>query len=292
MKELLILKSVSKSFGKRTVLKDINISIKQGSFTTVIGCNGAGKSTTLRIMAGLEDRIGEVFFRNADPFSFQSNISAEIFLVHENLPINFSITLRKFIDSYKEVFPKWDQKKFDHHILQRRLDLNLRFSDFSRGQKTQFLLSMALASGASLLLCDEVTSMLDFDAQFYFLEALKRFSENGGTVVMTTNILGELEDYADHVILIQDNVIAIESSLTSLVSEFRLLKKSEDHPVFSHPQVTAVRPREGQSNLFLAPTALLSDENARFLTDLKPKLEDFLLLHFKLKQVRNEDLVA
>lgn len=294
MNELISLKSVSKEFGKKLILDDINLRILPGTFTALIGCNGAGKSTLLRIIAGLEGRSGSVSFQGTDPNSLRSKLGPEIFLIHENLPLYSPIKLSRFITVYKEVFPHWDDTYFNQLVRERRLDLNSFFSALSRGQKTQFFLCMALASQAKAILCDEVTSMLDFDAQFFFLEELKKFVLKGGTVIMTTNILSEMEEYADHVILLQGKKILIDQKVSDLSERFKIIVKSSPHDIFERDDVVAVRPRDGRSNLYLATHDTVAAHNLgpEFHADVKPKLEDFLLLSFKKEKLANENLVA
>ena len=137
MKELIRLEHVFKSYSDNMALENINLSIKEGSFTALIGNNGAGKSTLLRIIAGLEERVGKVTYRGIDPFAYDSSLSSQIFHVHENIPLNTPITLQKFIGAYAEVFVKWDGDVFRNIMSDRKLDLGKYFHDLSRGQKVQ-----------------------------------------------------------------------------------------------------------------------------------------------------------
>lgn len=291
MKEIIQFHNVSKSYGRKKVIDNVTFGIKAGSFTTLIGCNGAGKSTTLRLMAGLESREGNVTCFGEDPFSSNSKLSSSIFLIHESLPINFPMNLEKFLGFYTEVFPEWNESEFKKHIVARSIDMKANYSELSRGQKMQFALSLALASGAKVLLCDEVTSVLDFDAQFYFLEELKKYCACGGTVVMTTNILSELDHYADHVVLIQSNKILIQAALDEISKRYSIISIPEQSTSLREA-VTKIRDREGIFNLYI-----IENDSDNFITEhqslaLKPKLEDVLLHHLNKSRKEHENLVA
>jgi len=290
MKEIIQFHNVSKSYGRKSVIKNVTFSVKEGSFTTLIGCNGAGKSTTLRLMAGLESCEGNLSCFGQDPFEFNSTLGNSIFLVHESLPINFPMSLENFVRAYKEVFSNWNETEFQKLISIRALDLTSNYLELSRGQKVQFTLCLALSSGAKVLLCDEVTSVLDFDAQFFFLEQLKKFCQQGGTVVMTTNILSELDQYADHVILLQDNKVVLDSSIEEVGRKYILLTLSD--PDFKDHSFTKIRDRDGYVNLHIAEIGSTKNDTANVLISIKPKLEDVLLHHIKKLKVENENLVA
>jgi ABC-2 type transport system ATP-binding protein len=293
MRDIIKVLEVSKTYSKKKILDKISFNIKEGSFTALIGCNGEGKSTSLRILAGIEDREGQVEYKGQDPFHIDSKIGNDIFLIHENLPMNFPLSLKDFISVYHETFQGWDESQFQRHIQNRNVDLKFNYQALSRGQKMQFVLSMALSSGAKLILCDEITSVLDFDAQFYFLEELKAFTRTGGTVVMTTNILNELESYADHVILLQNSKVILDSAINDIAHNYKVLKRTCDHELFNHKCVFDIRSRDGHEQLFITETSFLQGHDCEgLIAPLVPKLEEVLLFHIKKMKVKNEILVA
>lgn len=296
MGKVIELSKVFKSYGKKKVLEGASFSLEEGKFITLIGCNGAGKSTTLRLLAGMESAdTGEVKLFGEDPYAHHFSRRPEVFFIHENYQMTFPMNLLEMVKIYRSVYPRWSNKLFNQFLKERKISVKNQFGDLSRGQKMQFLLMVALSSGQKVLFLDEITAVIDIEGQRYFLEHLKRFTEEGGTVVITTNILSELNDYTDHLLLIQETRILVDSSVDDLRKKFYVLKRTEDHPVFKSPQAARIRKDHDGAELYLIPRSLVDSDTAiiKFKQDYAPRLEDILVLHFQLKnEVSDEQLVA
>ena len=188
-KKLFRLIDCEKIYSKKTILEDINLEIETGSFHALVGENGSGKSTLLKLMSGNEllDK-GDIFFGSHSVFHIDNPNSGEFIFISEQSEIIVSLNLDQFIKLFQENNSNWSQDKFDYLIKARRFDLKRNFQDLSRGQKMQFNLMMALASNPKALLVDEVTAVLDIEARHFFLTELKKFSQEGGCLVITSNI--------------------------------------------------------------------------------------------------------
>ncbi len=292
MKKIIELHQVDKSYDKKKVLEKVSLSINEGSFTTLIGCNGAGKSTTLRIMAGVDNSTnGEVKVFEQNPFSFEFKERSDIFFIHESLELDSEFNLITFIKAYREVFPKWKNDVFNKILKDRKISLKKTFSDLSRGQKMQFMLMVGLAANPKVMLLDEITSVIDIEGQKYFLDALKDYVSRGGTVVITTNILSELNDYTDHLILLQETKLMVDGNVRNLEKKFLVLKKTEEHAIFSHKKIAKIRKDHDGKELYLLPFEVADQDSQvlKFKQDYTPKLEDILTLYFHLKQDNYEE---
>jgi ABC-2 type transport system ATP-binding protein len=296
MGKIIQLKNVSKNYGTKKVLEKINFAVEAGTFTTLIGCNGAGKSTTLRLIAGVE-RIehGSVLTLDEDPYDFQFPHRSDLFFIHENYQLAFPVNLLEMVQIYREVFPNWSNEIFNEILRERKFSIKKQFADLSRGQKMQFLLMMALASRPKLMLLDEITAVIDIDGQRYFLDKLKEYTQTGGSVVITTNILTEMNEYTDHLILLQESKLLVDTKAEEIKRKFYILKKTEEHPIFSHEKAAKIRKDLDGLPLFIIPRNLVDEDThiLKFKTDYLPRLEDILILHFKLNQESfDEALVA
>ena len=297
MDNLIRFKNVFKTYGKKKILEDINFDLPQGKFITLIGCNGAGKSTTLRLIAGLEEVSGgELTLFNENPFSYHFNFKSDIFFIHENFQINLDIRLIDLVKSYRYVFPRWNNKIFNKIATDRKISLKKTFKELSRGQKMQFLLMMAFAARPKLLLLDEITSVIDIDGQRYFLDMLKDHTQNGGTVLITTNILSELNAYTDHLVLLQDTKLKLNKEVTELQKDYVILEKKRDHPIFSDKMAVQLQQIDSDSKeIYLVPVERYKkfDDISDCFMSRKPRLEDILVFHFKFKENNyEENLVA
>lgn len=296
MGKIIEVQKVYKKYGKKKVLENASFAVEEGKFTTLIGCNGAGKSTTLRLLAGTEhDDSGSINVLGSNPYDYHYKHRHDLFFIHENYQMTFPMNLLEMVKCYKSVYPRWSTKIFNQILKDRKFSIKKNFAELSRGQKMQFLLMIALAARPKVLLLDEITAVIDIEGQRYFLEQLKHYTEEGGTVVITTNILSELNDYTDHLILIQETKVLVDSSVEDLQKKFYLLKKMDDHEIFKNPNAAKVRKDHDGKDLYLIPRALVDNDTAvlKFKMDYNPRLEDILILHFQLKKEgSDEQLVA
>lgn len=296
MGKIIEINKVFKSYGKKKVLENVSFSVEEGKFTTLIGCNGAGKSTTLRLLAGVDfDDEGSIQVMGSNPYDMKFKHRSDVFFIHENLDLKFPVNLLEMVKIYRSVFPRWSNKIFNQTLKDRKFGLKKNFADLSRGQKMQFLLMIALAARPKVLLLDEITSVIDIEGQRYFLEHLKRYTEEGGTVVISTNILSELNDYTDHLILLQETKVLVNGPVEELQNKFYLFKKTEDHDIFKDPDAARVRKDNDGKELYLIPRQLVDKDTEvmKFKMDYTPKLEDILILHFQMKkESTDEQLVA
>lgn len=296
MGKIIELNQVFKSYGKKKVLEKVSFSLDEGQFITMIGCNGAGKSTTLRVLAGVENvEKGSVAVMGAAPFEFHYPHRSDIFFIHEHIELATSHNLLAMIKIYRSVFPRWDNKIFNQCLKDRKISLKKNFSELSRGQRMQFLLMVGLAARPKMMFLDEITAVIDIEGQRYFLDQLKHYTSEGGTVVITTNILSELNDYTDHLLLLQDTRLMVDEKVSDLQKRFVMLKQTEEHAIFSHPKAAKLRKDYDGKMLYLIPREVLDEDThvLKFKIDHPPKLEDILVLHFKLREGgTNEELVA
>lgn len=293
----IILKNVHKSFSKRAILENISLEIPQGKFCTLIGCNGAGKSTLLRVIAGLEKcEKGEVSTFGEDPTSADFKKKKEFFFIHEGYQISHDGTLLDFLKIYRTIYPHWSNATFNKILKGRKISLKKKYSSLSRGQRMQFFIMVALSTNVKVLLLDEITAVIDIEGQKYYLDLLKEYTRNGGTVLITTNILSELNAYTDHLFLMQDRELKINAPVSEMAETFVILKENFHHKIFESEEIASIgKDRDGKGLFLIQQKKVQGVENIEgLLTDYKPSLEDILILYFKLKDgvLETEELAA
>lgn len=232
--------NLSKSYGKKKILDDISFTLPSGIFCTLLGHNGAGKSTLLRLVAGAEFADeGETFFKSVSTQAWSNSNKKDIFYINENIVIETALTMENYAKVFSEFFPRWDQDFFKQMADERKISLNKNYHNYSRGQKMQVNLMMAIAANPELLLLDEITSVMDVYARRYFLSHLSKFTKKGQTVIMTTNIISELQMYTDHLMLVQDSKLAINAPMNEVKKDFIKLRFSlgSDHPLLKNPKL-------------------------------------------------------
>ncbi len=193
----------------------------------LLGHNGAGKSTLLRILAGQEfPTKGAGMILNSPIGRDLGEKKAKIGLVSENIHFDFQVSLKVFFDHYREIFPEWNDFLFHDLLKKTEIKLNRDFSSFSRGQRMQLVMIAALSINPKLLLVDEVTSVLDIKARKYFIKLIKEFCQQGGSCVLTSNIIYELQGVISRLVILDRGKIKLNSTVEEQMSHLVKLRKS------------------------------------------------------------------
>lgn len=221
-KNVIKLKSLSKSFGDLEVLKGINLEINKSEVVVLIGASGSGKSTLLRCMNFLEildsgtisinDEIIDVKRTNLN--HVRENMG--MVFQHFNLFPHLSV-LQNVIEAPIQVKrqSKEEAIKFAMNLLTRvgiADKANYYPEQLSGGQKQRVAIARALAMNPSVMLFDEPTSALDPELVGEVLETMKSLAKDGMTMVVVTHEMGFAKEVADRVIMLADGKIIEEGS--------------------------------------------------------------------------------
>jgi ABC-2 type transport system ATP-binding protein len=282
---ILKINDLHKAYQKREILKGVSFEIKAGTFTTLLGANGSGKSTLLRMISGSEfPDFGSVFFKDVSAQAWEVPHKREMFYINENIQIESSLRTGQFVAKFRELFPHWHEEYFQQMIKERRLNLNAYYQQYSRGQKMQFNLMIALAAKPEILLLDEITSVMDVYARRYFLGQLHRFCQAGRTVVMTTNIISELQYYTTDLLLLQNGKMKLHGKLAEVKGGFVKLRfpYGSQHPILSRTDLRwAGVNGDGSENFLLAKeTADSLQIDPAFIDRREITLEDIFIFHY------------
>lgn len=291
------LKNLIKKYDNKTIIDDLNLEIPEGKFITLLGQNGAGKSTLLRLISGFElPDSGAVYYR--DELLSDTNFSQvhDLCFVHENLDFKVPYIMSEFINIFKESIPNWDQEFFDIMLTDRKIKLDKNFQEYSRGQKMQIGLMMALASNAKVLLLDEITSVIDVYGRKYFLDLLDQYVKRGNTVIITTNIISELEFYTEFLIIIKNATVQLSEPIINIPQLFIKLRhtSNEHHEIFENPQCIWAGVNSDRSVSYVAPIELVTMyELPEHMFDKRTStLEDIFIYYFTKNQEELEDEYA
>ncbi len=283
--KLLKISNISKKYNERVILKDLSFEIEAGTFTTLLGANGSGKSTLMRLMSGSEfPDCGGVNFKGYATNAWDSPVKRDVFYINENINIESSLSCENFVKKFRNLFPNWHEQFFQTMVKDRRLDLTKNYNQFSRGQKMQFNLMIAMAASPELLLLDEITSVMDVYARRYFLGLLHRYCQSGKTVVMTTNIISELQYYTTHLLLIHNAKLKLQGPLEEVAGGFIKLRfpKGTDHALLKRSDLlwSGVN-GDGSENFLIAQEK--AQELAiptEFIDKRELTLEDIFIFHY------------
>nr|WGD93567.1 lantibiotic protection ABC transporter ATP-binding protein [Bacillus subtilis] len=195
---LLETKSLTKKFGKETAVSDVSLTVQKNSIYGLLGPNGAGKSTTLKILTGiLRKTSGEVFFdghkwKRSDLQNIGSLIEAPP--LYDNLTAFENVKVHATLLGLSEDRINSVLKTVDMQDAGKK-----RAGQFSMGMRRRLGIAIALLNHPKLLILDEPTNGLDPIGIQELRDLIRSFPQEGITVILSSHILSEVEQIADHI---------------------------------------------------------------------------------------------
>jgi ABC-2 type transport system ATP-binding protein len=218
------IRDLSKRAGNREILRSLDMTVPRGAVYVLIGPNGSGKTTTLRLLQGLiRSDAGTSIVMGLDPDRNGPLLRAQMGYLAERHEWGYSwLSIAALYRTAKSYFPTWDADYAAELSVRLAVDTSRRYSDCSKGEARRAQAILALAHRPPLLLLDEPTDGLDPLARAAFLSILaEHVAATDATVLVSTHLVSEFEALADHVGIMSAGRLALESSLERLGTRLR-----------------------------------------------------------------------
>ena len=225
MGNVIELVNVSKKF-KGFSVNNIDLQVKQGFVTGFIGANGAGKSTTIKMMMNLlKPDAGEVKLFGMDYKAHEKAIKERIGFVYDGNVFFEGLNLKDIKRIVKPAYKNWDDTIFNQYIDQFELPLNKAIKTFSKGMQMKASLAIALSHNAELIIMDEPTAGLDPIFRRELMVLLQELMIDGNrTIFFSTHITNDLDRIADYIALIQSGNLIFNQSIHEVAENYALVK--------------------------------------------------------------------
>ncbi len=210
-------KEISKSFDSIKAIDGITAKIEEGHVFGLIGTNGAGKSTFMRLLSGvLKPDQGTILVDGEEVYD-SPRVKAKIFYISDDQYYFKSGTAMDMLNLYKTYYPTFDEKRFLELIDKFGLDKNRKVNTFSKGMKKQLSVIFGICANTKYLLCDETFDGLD-PVMRQAVKALfiKEIEERGLTPIIASHNLRELEDICEYVGLLHKGGILLEKDIDEM----------------------------------------------------------------------------
>ncbi|NLJ99147.1 MAG: ABC transporter ATP-binding protein [Tissierellia bacterium] len=202
---------------KEATIKGISFEIKDGEIFGLLGPSGVGKSTTQKILTKqLGKYDGEILYKGKDLKSYDKSFYEEVGVGFE-MPVHFSkLTAKENINFFKKLY----KSNIDTDNLLKRVglyeDKDKRVGEYSKGMKVRLNFVRAMLNNPKILFLDEPTNGLDPYNARIVKEIIREFKEDGGTVLLTTHLMNDVDELCDRVAFMADGKIAEIDSPKSL----------------------------------------------------------------------------
>lgn len=219
------LKNVTKAFNAHKALDNVDMTINKGSVYGLLGSNGAGKSTILRLLSGIYRQEGGEVLIEGKPVYDNVELKQRIFFINDETVQFTSYTLNDLKDLYKSYYPNFSEEIFEKLKTKINLPTNRKISTFSKGMKRQAIFIIALACNTDYLLLDEAFDGLDPTMRIIVRQMLvDAMIERNLTVVISSHNLKEMNDLCDTVGLLHNGKIIFSSELDNLKGDIHKLQ--------------------------------------------------------------------
>lgn len=212
--KLLEIKDLNKSFDNKEILKDINLSIQSGKIIGLLGKNGVGKTTLIKLINDLlTPTSGEILIKG-------QKIGVETKKVISYLPertyLNKQMKVSEVISYFEDFYDNFDSKKAKKLLKDLDLDINQKLAKMSKGMQEKVQLVLVMSRNADLYVLDEPLGGVDPATRDYILDTiLSNFNENA-SVIISTHLISDIEKILDEVIFIDKGQIVLQSDADKL----------------------------------------------------------------------------
>lgn len=207
MEELLICKNVNKNYGNKKVLKNINFSIPRGKIIGLLGKNGTGKTTLIKLINDLLTLDSGEILIDGKKIGVESK--KIISYLPERTYLDKSMTVNEVIDMFSEFYDNFDAKKARKLLKDLKLDVNSKLSKMSKGMQEKVQLVLVMSRKALLYILDEPLGGVDPATRDYILDTILTNFNEGASVIISTHLIADIERILDEVIFIDNGKIEL-----------------------------------------------------------------------------------
>lgn len=212
MENIIVVKDLKRLFGENIAVNSINFNVRKGDIFGFLGKNGAGKSTTIKMLTGmLKPTSGYILIDNLDPINEQKKLARKIGLVPEELSLYIDMSIKQNLNFFAKLY---NADKENVNCIISKLELKehegKQIRKLSKGYKQRVLIARALLHDPEVIFMDEPTSGLDPDIAQSIRKLILDLKNEGKTIFLTTHNMAEAESLCDYVTFINKGYI-IES---------------------------------------------------------------------------------
>ena len=274
------LSHINKSFGDFAI-RDLNLTVPSGTICGLVGENGAGKSTTIRLLMGvLRPDSGTASVLGADVSSPEfREVKEDVGVVLDEAYFPESLNAVQVGKIMAATYRRWDQKLYDSYLKRFDLPEKKQFKDFSRGMRMKLAIAVALSHQPKLLVLDEATAGLDPIVRDEVLDIFNEFTrEEDHSILISSHILSDLEKLCDYIAFIHKGDLLFCEEKDRLLEQYGIFEDSKENLDCLQPEAIVAR----EETCYGGVRALIKRDLAPAGFQLeKPSVEDIVLFLVK-----------
>ncbi|MEO5925391.1 MAG: ABC transporter ATP-binding protein [Bryobacteraceae bacterium] len=235
MSDVITTQNLTKHYRKHKALDNLSVTVPEGSVYALLGANGAGKTTALKLLMNLHPPTsGEAKVLGIDSRELQGQHFEQIGYVSENQDLPGWMNLKYLLSYLKPFYPTWDDGRAEELVTQFRLPLDRPIKHFSRGMQMKAMPASSLAYHPKVLVLDEPFSGLDPLTREELIGALLECGPETSTVV-SSHDLADIESFASHIGYLDKGKLEFGEELSTLTARFREVEVTLAEPALPAP---------------------------------------------------------
>ena len=215
--EILKCINLTKKFDNKTILNNVNLTIKKNRIVGLLGMNGAGKTTLIKLINDLlTPTSGEILICGKRPCPLTKELVAYL---PERTYLDKTMTIEETLIFFSEFYNNFDVKKARKLLKDLNLDQKQKLSKMSKGMLEKLTLILVMSRKAKLYILDEPLGGVDPATRDYILDTILTNFDEGASIIISTHLIQDIEKILDDVIFIDKGEIVLNSSCDSLREE-------------------------------------------------------------------------
>ena len=216
---MITLKDLSFSYGRHKVLGNVSMTLEKGKIYGLLGENGVGKSTLLKILSGLlKMESGECKVFGEVPYSRKPSFLQDIFYLPEDFA-GESVVVEKYAMQLGVFYPNFSPDKFNRIISEFGVDPKAKFNKLSLGQQKKAIIAVALSLGTKVLLMDEPSNGLDIPSKSLLRRLIAENASDDQLIIISTHQVKDLENLIDPIIIMDKDGVILNASIEEISSK-------------------------------------------------------------------------
>lgn len=212
--ELIEFRNLSKNYGAKQALIDINLKIEKGKIYGLLGPNGSGKTTLIKIINDLlQPSSGEILVKGKEPGIESKKI---ISYLPERTYLNMNMKVSELIQFFKDFYQDFDEKKSLKLLNKLKINENDKLKNMSKGTKEKVQLVMVMSRKADLYILDEPIGGVDPASRDYILDTILTNFNEGSSIIICTHLIADIEKILDQVIFINQGKIVLNEDADTI----------------------------------------------------------------------------
>ncbi|AJA90373.1 ABC transporter ATP-binding protein [Borreliella chilensis] len=217
--------NVGFSYKGKEVYSNLNLNIKTPQTYLLLGKNGVGKTTLLKLVSGLLEPLkGKVLFNSLAAFPRNPLNLVDLFFVPEEFSLP-RLSLAEYSKALSRFYPNFNKADFEKYLSNFNLNTSLNLSSASFGQRKKSIISFSLATNVSCLLFDEPTNSLDISSKNVFRNVLSNLNDR--VILITGHNVRDLTGVVDYLIIVGEKSILFSNSISYVNKNYKIRIVSE-----------------------------------------------------------------